>query len=288
MMMRADLHCHTKISDNSFTTEEVISIAKEAEITHLAITDHDTTAGLQKALQVGKHLGVEIIPGIEISAYDFVRNSRAHILGYYIEPEHPAIEQLCGPLRNARNAAALEMVKKLVEVGYSINWEQVQKYAAGGTGVYKQHIMHALIDQGYCKEIYGPLYKEIFSRGSETHKPGIAYVPLRYLDVFDAIAAIREAGGVPVLAHPGQFNNYDAVPEWVKAGLEGIEVKHPLHGEQDKNISASLALKYDLVMTGGSDFHGFYGNPEHKIGSKTAGIDSIHQLMERKKSISPI
>lgn len=162
--MIVDLHCHTNISDNSLTIEDVISKAKESGITHLGITDHDTTVGLRETQRIGQRVGVEIIPGIEISAYDFKHNTRAHILGYYLEPEHPAIEQLCGPLREARHNASFKMVEKLIEAGYSISWEQVQKYA-GATGVYKQHIMHALIDQGYCNKIYSPLYTELFSRG---------------------------------------------------------------------------------------------------------------------------
>lgn len=110
--MIIDLHCHTKISDNPFTIEDVIMQAKQKGVTHLAITDHDTTAGLERALEVGKTLGIEIIPGIEISAYDYIRGTRAHILGFYVTPGHEAIERLCQPLMEKRHAASFEMVSR--------------------------------------------------------------------------------------------------------------------------------------------------------------------------------
>ena len=283
--MIADLHCHTKISDNSLTIEEVITMAKQAGVSHLAITDHDTTAGLRPAIDIGLRLGVKIIPGIEISAYDFERKVRAHILGFHVQPGHPALEQICRPLRAARQAASRRMVEKLIQAGYSISWQQVMQYA-GGTGVFKQHIMHALLDQGYCREINGPLYQELFFRGDQTSPPGIAYLPLRYIDAEQAITAIRAAKGLPVLAHPGQFDKYAAVPGWVEAGLEGIEVYHPWHSKEDEEKSAAQAAEYDLLITGGSDFHGFYGNSEHSIGCKNVGRDCIMQLAERKKRIA--
>jgi predicted metal-dependent phosphoesterase TrpH len=286
--MIVDLHCHTSVSDCSYTVEEVITLAGNAGISHLAVTDHDTTSGLEQALLVGAKLGVDIIPGIEISAYDFGQNRRAHILGYYIEPGHPALEQLCNPLRIERHNASHEMVQRLIKAGYRISWELVQQYALKGTGVYKQHIMHALIDEGYSETIYGPLYKELFSRGDAHQKQGIAYIPIRYLEVRDAILAIRLAGGVPVLAHPGQFDNYSSVAKWVQDGLEGIEVWHPLHGKSDEKAAADLASTYQLVKTGGSDFHGFYGQGDHSLGSFNAGVESVLELRERKIRIGQI
>ena len=283
--MKTDLHCHTKVSDNSFTTEEVIIMAKKNGVTHLAITDHDTTIGLEEAMELGKKHEVEIIPGIEISAFDYYRNRRAHILGLYVTPGSNAIKQLCQPLIKARHLASYEMTKKINEAGYDISWEEVQEYAVGGTGVYKQHIMHALLRRGYTERIYGELYKKLFSRGSETEEPGVAYVPIQYIDAVEAIKAIRAEGGIPVLAHPGQFNNYDAVAEWVEVGLEGIEVKHPLHSKEDERKAARLAELFHLVQTGGSDFHGFYGEAETILGSKCIGSNVIEQLKLRKNKI---
>lgn len=278
-----DLHCHTRISDNSFSIEDVIQQAEENGVTHLAITDHDTTIGLEMAMEIGKQRGVEIIPAIEVSAYDFKRGTRAHILGHFIEPGHEAIDELCAPLIKQRHQASKQMVEKLMEAGYNITWEEVLSYAEGGTGVYKQHIMHALLDKGYTDRIYGKLYKELFYRGDADHPPGVAYVPITYIDAFDAIKMIKKAKGIPVIAHPGQFNNFDAVSEWVEAGLEGIEVKHPLHNAEHEAKALDLSRRFQLFTTGGSDFHGFYSDTGSTLGSLGVTMDELNALKLRKE-----
>jgi len=283
--MIVDLHCHTNVSDNNMTISQVLRLAKDKSVSHLAITDHDTTAGLAEAFTLGASLGIKIIPGIEMSAYDVVRKTRAHILGYYIQPEHPAIKELCVTLSSRRQEASRRMVNILMEKGYDITWEKVKRFS-GSSGVYKQHIMHALVEEGYCSEIYSPLYKELFFRGDEKASPGSAFVPIEYVRPEDAIEAIRTAGGVPVLAHPAQFNNFDAVPQWAAAGLEGIEVKHPKHGEQEEKHAMELAAKFNLVTTGGADFHGFYSHHPYQPGSKNPGINSVHALWERKQRLA--
>lgn len=274
-----DLHCHTNISDNSMTIDEVVALAARNGVTHLAITDHDTTMGLEYAANVGQQLGVKIVPGIEISAYDFKRGCRAHILGLYVQPGHRSLSELCDPILKRRHEACRDMAQAVIGAGYEITWEQVERYAAGGTGVYKQHIMHALLDNGYSGTIYGDLYRKLFSRGGNGVEPGVAYIPVQYLDAFDAIRAVREAGGVPVIAHPKQYGNFEAIPEWVEAGLAGIEVRHPSHDAEAEEAARALAERYGLIMTGGSDFHGFYGETDRfTLGGKSPGIEAIHAL----------
>jgi phosphoribosyl 1,2-cyclic phosphate 1,2-diphosphodiesterase len=225
---------------------------------------------------------VEIIPGIEISAYDFQRNTRAHILGYYVTPGHAALSQLCEPMIKQRHEASREMVQLIKEAGYEITWEQVVRYAEGGTGVYKQHIMHALLDKGYTQTIYGDLYRKLFSRGEQGGEKGIAYISLAYVDAFDAIDAIRQAGGVPVIAHPKQFNNFAAIPEWKAAGLQGVEVRHPLHDENAEQLALQITQNFNLLRTGGSDFHGFYSETDqYPLGSKNIGMDNLQVLQDR-------
>lgn len=276
-----DLHCHTKISDNTLTVAEIISLARNRGISHLAITDHDTTRGLPEAINAGKEQGVEIIPGIEISAYDYKRHKSTHILGFYIEPGHPALEALCSPLAEERQKSSNLIVQRLVHAGYDITWEQVEKYAEGGTGVYKQHIMHALMDKGYCKHIYSPLYKELFSQGWRGKPKGQAFAELDHIDVAAAITAVRAAGGVAVLAHPGHLDNYSAIPELVDYGLQGIEAYHPNHDRRDWEQCLSLAREYDMVVTGGSDFHGFYDEAPRGLGCNISDPDIIEKLKSR-------
>lgn len=281
--IKTELHCHTNISDGSYNFKELVEAALKENISLLAVTNHDTTKGLIEMMDQGKENGLEVIPGIEISAYDMERKARVHILGYFIEPGHPALEQLCSPILKKRHEASQWMVGRLIKAGYDISWERVMRLAEGGTGVYKQHIMHALIEKGYAETIYGDLYKKLFSRGQNGEEAGIAYIQLDYLHAQDAIEAILLAGGVPVLAHPGQYHNFEYVPELVEMGLQGIEVWHTLHSPSDEERAKLYADKYDLVMTGGSDFHGFYGEKEVKLGSKDPGITCTNELKNRKQ-----
>lgn len=283
--MKAELHCHTKLSDGSFTFAEVLELAVEEQIGYLAITNHDTTQGLLEMAEQGRLKGITMIPGIEISGYDFERRRRVHILGYYIEPGNKAIESLCAPLLERRHQGCRIAVDRLIAAGYNVSWDHVLKYAEGGTGVYKQHIMHALIDQGYTETIFGDLYKKLFSRGQNGEQPGIAYIPTEYVEAKEAIRVILQAGGIPVLAHPGQYRNFEAVDELVEAGLQGIEVWHPLHGREDEVKAQELAVKYNLIMTGGSDFHGFYGENDVQLGSKSPGLEVVSALKERKQAL---
>lgn len=276
-----DLHCHTRISDNSMTAEEVILLAKQRHITHLAITDHDTTEGLDAAVELGRLHGVSIIPGIEISACDFERRRKVHILGLYIKPGYGALERLCRPISDRRNGVSHEMVKKIAAAGYDISWERVREYAQGSAGVYKQHIMHALMDAGYCDGIYSPLYKALFSRPG-----GLAFIELEYADMKAAVAAVAEAGGIPVLAHPGQLDSYDAIPGLCECGLGGIEVYHPSHNGEAIKKSLAYAGEYGLAVTGGSDFHGLYDElPDNKPGVGELGEECILELEKRHHSI---
>ncbi len=281
--MKVELHCHTNISDCPLSIEEVISLAIQEDVTHLAITNHDTTLGLQHAIEVGKSNGIEIIPGIEVSGYDFERGRRVHILGYYIEPGHEAIEFICQPLIIQRHMASKEMVERIIDAGYDITWERCLEIAQGGTGVFKQHIMQALIEANYTDSIYGDLYKKLFNRGQSGEEPGIAFIPMKYIDAKVAIQIIRDAGGVPVLAHPGQYGNFEMVPELVEAGLQGIEVWHPLHHEEHEERAKMLADTYNLIKTGGSDFHGAYGEKRVRLGSKSPGAETLVDILRLKK-----
>ncbi|MDQ0232740.1 PHP domain-containing protein [Metabacillus malikii] len=283
--MKIELHCHTNISDCPLSTEEVILLAKQENVSHLALTNHDTTKGLLEAIEIGKTHNVDIIPGIEISGYDFERNRRVHILGYWIEPGHHAIDSVCLPLIEQRHNASMEMVERIIAAGYTITWERCLEIAGSGTGVFKQHIMQALIEAGYTDTIYGPLYKKLFNRGQNGEPPGIAFIPMTYIDAKQAVQVIREAGGVPVLAHPGQYGNFEKVPELVVAGLQGIEVWHPLHNTEHEENAKSLAETYNLVKTGGSDFHGAYGEKPVRLGSKSPGLEVLDQLRARRSQI---
>lgn len=250
--MKADLHVHSCYSDGTFLPNELLTVAIKNKISDIAIVDHDTFAGTDELRALFAQSPVNYIEGIEISAYDFKRNRKVHILGYGIKfPEY--VEKICAPLLERRTANTLKQVKKIQSVGYEIEVEEVMKKAQNSTAVYKQHVMDTLIDKGYETAIYGPIYYQLFKNN------GVAEMDIEYVDVFKAIEAVKVGGGLAVVAHPGQLDSYDLIEELVSFGLDGIEKYHPDHNLKDQRRVQQLLEKYNLKCFGGSDFHGEYG-----------------------------
>lgn len=268
--MRADLHVHSNYSDGSDSIHSILIQAVQNGITHMSIVDHDTVAGQMEALQLGKQYGMEIIPGIEISAFDFKRNRKVHILGYHYELEAPNIRKLCDPLLNRRHIHSLWQLKRIEKAGYGINREAVLQTAQPGGTVYKQHIMTHLTEADYTSPLYRNLYQSLF-KGM-----GPAAGDIVYADAFEAVEAIAADGGLAVIAHPGQLNSYEIIPELVEAGLSGVERNHPDHTAADHERIDALCDKFQLFKTGGSDYHGKYGSTA-AIGAYTSHDNSVNQ-----------
>lgn len=264
--MRADLHIHSTVSDGSLTMEEIARRAVEKGLDLIAVTDHDTTAHFGK---LPEQKGLLVIGGIEISAFDRQRNTKAHILGYGIKrPEQ--LEKTVHPVLQARHENCMRQVEILQEHGYSIDLEDM--YRADGTYLYKQHIMEYLVRTGQAEEMFGEFYQKTFKNG------GICDFDIEYLEPETAVLAIREAGGLPVLAHSGQQQNFELIPGLVECGLAGLEYNHPANGSRDKEIIRIYAKKFGLFLTGGSDFHGAYEKKSADIGdflSEESGISAI-------------
>ena len=267
-MIKADLHIHTDISDGSLNTEEVIKQAKEKGLTHIAITNHDTVKGLKEAIELGKKYNIIVIPGIEISAYDYKRNRKVHLLGYGIDLEGKHITNLCKRLLKDRDEMTLKQVQIIKSLGYDISEEEVKVYGKNSDISYKQHIMQVMIDKGYVKEIYAPLYKELFKNNGPCH------MEIKYIDVLEAIDAIIKDNGIVVVAHPGQMKSYELIEELVDRGLVGIEKYHISHSEEDYERVDELVRRYNLIVTGGSDFHGSYAK-NRSIGCCIAPSESV-------------
>ena len=177
--MSIDLHCHSRISDGSLGVEELLGIARRRHLTAIAVTDHDAVVGSTRAAILGKRLGIEVIPGVEFSVWDATRENKAHLLGYlYDSPDR--LEGLCRRINLSRRAAAVEMTRKVLRY-YPIVPESITRCASGSTTIYKQHIMHALMDAGHTDSIYGEVYDKLFSP-----EGGCAYVRMEYPDVREA------------------------------------------------------------------------------------------------------
>lgn len=250
---RADLHVHTVLSDGSETIEEVLSEASAAGLTHIALTNHDTTVGLRSAVRAGRAVGIRVIGGIEVSAYDFERDRKVHVLGLGLEEGALSLRRLCAPLIERREACSRWQLERLLEAGYRIDLDKVERLASASTCLYKQHVMAGMTDSPAWSPGWQRLYRLLFKDG------GVASRDFEYVDARDAVRAIVRDGGLAVLAHPGQTDSYALVPSLVEAGLSGIELSHPDHSEADHDRCFNLAERYGLFCTGGSDYHGVFG-----------------------------
>jgi predicted metal-dependent phosphoesterase TrpH len=249
--MNTDMHIHSSWSDGSLTTRQIVKFARESGLNAISITDHDTLAGQEEALEEGQKQGLRIIPGVEISAFDPDSGRKLHILGYEVK-DSAGVNRACLPYLEERRRASLEAVKKIRLAGYLIDQADMPAYA-GKQGVpYRQHIMHALADRGYTQTIYGPLYARLFGPG------GIAEVKTSYMTVREALRLLKDCGGRPVLAHPFQYDSLGILPKLVEWGLAGIECWHPTQDPPRIKLVQEEAERYGLFLTGGSDFHGLY------------------------------
>ena len=247
-----DLHVHTTASDGSLSPTEVIRIAAKKGLRAIAITDHDTTDGVEEALKVGEPLGIEVIPGIEFSTHVEGMGS-LHLLGLWVDRDDRAMQSILHDLRDGRLARNQKILKSLADLGMSLDPEEVTRHA-GGKVVGRLHIAAAMIDRGYIAS-----YKEAFERFLGYGKP--AYWGRKRLFTEEAITLIRNMGGVAVLAHPGilkvERDRLEAeIKRLVSCGLGGIEAIHTDHTPADKEFFKGLAARYGVAVSGGSDFHG--------------------------------
>ena len=263
--MRADLHTHSKFSDGSSSIEEVAKIGVEKGLDIIAITDHDTVAHM-RSLPINESL--RIVMGIEISAIHKQSNIKAHILGYNIS-KPDIVESLTLPLLKARHSNTEKQAEILISHGYYIDYDKLPR--GEEPYLYKVHLMDWFVATKQADEMYGEFYYEVFKNN------GICDIDIEYIDVFDAVKVIKEAGGLAVLAHPGQQQNYFLIPDLVDIGLAGIEINHYAHNEKDREIIRDYASRFSLFLTGGSDFHGRYSDKSN-VGdylSEDSGIRAI-------------
>lgn len=266
-MSRLDLHLHTTHSDGSLAPADVLALAQKAGVTALAITDHDITTGIPDALAVGERLGIEVIPGVEISSRD--GGTELHILGYFLDWQDGRLNERLASLRDSRHRRNPLIVERLQSLGIDIRYEEVRRLA-GTDAVGRPHIARALMEKGVVSSA-----KEAFDRFLAEGKP--AYMPRDLPSPAEAIGWITAARGLAVLAHP----------TWVKAsgeglrdllrrlkgeGLNGIEVHYSTHSRRQTREYLDLAKQLGLLVTGGSDFHGLT-KPEIEVG---IGKGSLH------------
>ena len=272
--MICDLHCHTKLSDGSMGIEDIIAQAKRTGIDWLSITDHDTMASFSRASILGERAGVNILKGVELSAWDKKRGRKVHILCY--APRKPdRLEVLCFKSCEIRKECSKEMIAKVMEK-YPITLESILKHTTASKSIFKQHIMRALIDYGYALEFYGSLDSELFNR-----ETGSCYVEREYPDVNFVIDLIHTAKGVAVMAHPALYDSIELLDELAQKGkIDGVEVNHWSADENYRKELSAIAERYDLIQTGGSDFHGLYNNVPTHLGSETTSKENLDRIIK--------
>ena len=275
--MSADLHCHTKMSDGSVTIEELVILAKNKGITTISVTDHDTFAGSTRAKVFAKRHGVTVIPGIEFSAFDYDRNQKVHVLCYHCSyPDR--LEGLCKRIGDSRKKAASIMVQKVMHL-YPVGADILLRHSHGSTNVFKQHIMHGLMDAGYTNELYGSVYNKLF-----TPRIGLANAKIEYPDVHHVLSEVKQAGGIAVIAHPGQLKDISLLEQLAdRKEIDGIEVWHPSNEESLVAQLMTLAETHHLLMTGGTDFHGMYSKVPRTIGFYITPQDQVRALEKWKQ-----
>lgn len=269
-----DLHTHSMASDGSMSPAELVRHAHEKGLSALALTDHDTVDGVHEALEEGERLGVEVVPGIEISV-DY--KPEMHILGYFPKLyAYNSIRKELEVIRQGREARNLKIISRLNGLGIDITTEEIKREALGDiTG--RPHIARVLVNRGFVKSIDDAFDKYL---GRE----GLAYFKRFELKPEEGIQAIRRAGGLPVLAHPvflrKTYDEMDKLLGELKGfGLAGIEALYSDHTREDTGNFLRLAIKHELIVTGGSDFHGSF-KPGMELGTGRGGLEVPYELLE--------
>jgi predicted metal-dependent phosphoesterase TrpH len=273
-----DLHCHSIFSDGTSTPEELVTLAEQAELSALALTDHDTTDGLGRFFSAGAKTSVQTVSGIELSA-EFGAIT-LHILGYLFDPFHEELQAALQWVREGRTERNVQILEKLNRLGYDLTHEDVSKHA-GDDVVGRPHFAAALIEKGHFKH-KDKIFQQLLGKGKA------AYADRRRLTPEACVELICKAGGVAVIAHPGQMKlTSRALRRLVKNlkehGLGGLEVWHPTHKEHQAAAYLRICADFELVATGGSDFHGAL-TPDLTLGRGFGDLDISDHILENLRS----
>jgi 3',5'-nucleoside bisphosphate phosphatase len=270
-MSGIDLHVHTSESDGTLTPAEVVKLARERDLSVVAITDHDTTSGLAEAAAAAD--GVEVVPGVEFSAE--YEGSSLHVLAYWIDPASEDLSSELRRLMDTRFRRGELMVEKLQQLGYPISFERVRQIAGEGV-IARPHVAQAMVEAGIVPDEASAFTEEFIADG------GRASVPKHALHPLDAVALIRRAGGACVLAHPGMWRGQDSVPDelieaMAAAGMAGLEVDHPDHDPEQRARYRAMAGQLGIAVTGASDCHGRRYDPV-RLGCETTAPEQFDAL----------
>lgn len=268
-MSEYDLHCHSTCSDGADTPEALVRLAAAGGLAGIALTDHDTTLGVEPAMAEGRRLGVEVIPGVEITCEE--RAFECHLLGYWVDLDPECeLQQLLANMRRSRTQRAREILRRLRALGVDITEAEVVQLH-GPHAVGRPHIAAALVEKGYAPTVRLAMRRYL-------GKTSPAYVPRLRVTPEEGVAAIRASGGVAVYAHPGIVGLDPIIERLVPVGLAGLEAHYPEHTEADTARYAGMAHRLGLVVTGGSDYHGLRGSRHVPLGAVSVDRNVVEAL----------
>jgi predicted metal-dependent phosphoesterase TrpH len=269
-----DLHLHTTASDGRSSPEQLVHEAREAGLTTIAVTDHDTTAAVSAVMAVAATLNIETVAGIEITAVHGGRD--VHMLAYFLDPHAGELAAFLARQREDRRRRVVTMLESLERLGLSVDQTAIRERASGeaGRAIGRPMVAEALMRAGHVRSI-----AEAFDRFLAEGRP--AYVPRRGAPPHQVLALVAGAGGLTSLAHPGKLRRDEIIPELVEAGLAAIEVHHPDHDPLDVNRYRRMAESYGLLVTGGSDYHGPGSGRTAGLGRVTLPREDFDRLADR-------
>lgn len=248
-MKYADLHMHTSYSDGDYDIKEVIEMAVGAGIKTMAITDHDRADHFEKIKEIGKDFDIRLIKGLEISAYDFESHKKVHIVGLFLPERTPEIDKLNAITNKKREAYHISLLPKLAEDGFDLDYAYLKTFAKNSI-IYKSDIFWAMKAK-YPERMEGVGFKDIFhEKTTDDLARTMGYIPVK-----DAIEAVNADGGLSILAHPQEYDNWDEIEKYKEMGLRAIEINHSRMKDGDFDRAKDFANILDLLMSGGSDFH---------------------------------
>lgn len=267
--MIGDMHTHTHLSDGSMTREELVAYAKALGLSFIGITDHDTLMTKSEAEALSN--GIEVIGGAEFSTLDEHTGRKVHILCFYPDNEEKLLMH-CKKIQELRDEAGMKMAKRVAEI-YPISLEDVIKNKGISKSVFKQHIMHALVERCLSPNFYGEVYKDLFG------KNGKCYEKVPYPTVNEMLDLIHECGGVAILAHPKVYDSMELAHTLAKEHkIEGIECYHYSADKAVGDELLTLCKENDLIITGGSDFHGLYSSTLRPVGTRYTKIQELEKI----------